>query len=704
MVEEKEVSEVVISKELSVEDINFLMQDWFVRDGETYVAISAEKKLAWEPSDGAYSTFITGGKTTDYSIRKAYKLLKRYVAAMGFKKPVPVYLSKSEDSFTTGKAIFVSTQVFDDKSVDINEAIDVFLGIGGHEGAHILETDIPLYQNYLKVKSSCEAYLANVLEDERIERKLGSYMPGVVRFLEKTKYYMFDSLYLKRLAERKKTLNNIERILDCFIKIIRYPKYLKTDDVEFFAHKLLEIKKILTPYPDSTEEILLAATKIYDVIKDLIDEVGDDGTTIKMTSDEFLDMLGKGSIKPDADSTSGAKVIIDGGSEEALDKIRDLLKDMKVPEGGKVSDPDGDSSSSVTGGSLPSSETFGSSSKRSKDTGEEAERKEKKLTDSGADLDKAISKMMESTAKTLVEMAESSEYAEKPVYEAKSMLKTTPGELAGIFEIAYGGAYLEVAKKDVESYTETLTDVKRYVPAVKKYLQYRDKNYRLTNKGLRNGHIDISKLSEAVQGVDTIYETYGHVITDKIALCLVIDESGSMNGDSIKKARQCAILLAEAIKDNHSIELFIYGHSADIREHGKVDLIKYYESGERTTNLFSLGSISAKSQNRDGDAILAIAHLVRRRTKRKCLMFVISDGEPCAYGYGGDDAVADTKRKVKLAEALNIDIVQIAINHSYDPKTMFSNSIILDDLSRLPFDLSKFIKQVVSKKLKTHIN
>ena len=160
-------------------------------------------------------------------------------------------------------------------------------------------------------------------------------------------------------------------------------------------------------------------------------------------------------------------------------------------------------------------------------------------------------------------------------------------------------------------------------------------------------------------------------------------------------ARDAVILLNEALGSLPGIDLYIYGHSADEVLTGSVD-IKVYREGKKYNPKYALSEVQARSQNRDGDAILEVAKRVRKYTQDNVLMFVISDGEPCAGGYWGRSARKDTKEKVKKAEKLGFNIIQITIDNVNKAEDMFDKYIdIKDSLSELPKKLSGIIKKSI---------
>ena len=174
--------------------------------------------------------------------------------------------------------------------------------------------------------------------------------------------------------------------------------------------------------------------------------------------------------------------------------------------------------------------------------------------------------------------------------------------------------FFEKPKGDRNSYLCDVRAVQKYVPRLKKILTGTDKNYDFNIQGCRSGILDTTKLAEAYQGVPQVYLRQGHVRTNKSTICVLIDESGSMGGKKEILARQAAILLNETFGKSLGVDLYIYGHTADIGSIGYINLSVYRE-GSHYNPKFSLSKSCAKSQNRDGDAILEVAKRVRKFTK-----------------------------------------------------------------------------------------
>lgn len=264
--------------------------------------------------------------------------------------------------------------------------------------------------------------------------------------------------------------------------------------------------------------------------------------------------------------------------------------------------------------------------------------------------------------------------------------------------------FFEKPKGDRNDYLRDVRAVQKYVPRLKKILTGTDKNYDFNIQGCRSGILDTTKLAEAYQGVPQVYLRQGHVRTNKSTICVLIDESGSMSGKKEILARQAAILLNETFGKSLGVNLYIYGHTADIGSIGYINLSVYRE-GSHYNPKFSLSKSCAKSQNRDGDAILEVAKRVRKFTKENCIMFVISDGSPCANGYGGIPAIKDTAAKVKEAEKLGFGIIQISIDAVYGVKDMFDTYIDIGyNLEEMPKLLNEIVKTKVIKTKHTTVS
>ena len=235
-------------------------------------------------------------------------------------------------------------------------------------------------------------------------------------------------------------------------------------------------------------------------------------------------------------------------------------------------------------------------------------------------------------------------------------------------------------------------------------LKRKNRDYQFSLKSMRSGRLDTDKLAEARQGVQTIYERMGEVKTNKLSVTVLVDESGSMAGSKADKAREAAIFLKETLEGVPDVELFIYGHSADMPRHGgsgTTQIFVYKEPGTATPPK-SMGNIAGRYENRDGVAILATAKRVRQKTQNHGVFVVISDGCPSANNYGGTSAIQHVKKTVIEVEKMGFQVIQVTIG-GHRSKDMFKNVIDMDDVSKFPTQFVGFLKTKINSLIKEKV-
>lgn len=650
--------------------IEKLSKDWLERDGESFVKIRTKGRLGWEESlrEGTpYSSYLLDSPSMDELIKRAYALARNTISAMDIPSKVTVRLGGG-GSCTEGRNVYVATDYFDDGTLATGEKLDIFLGLTAHEGSHLLYTEFPMMKKAAGVHPLC-AKLLNIIEDERIERNLGEDKPGLANYLKAVKRHYFGRY--SGMTEGSEDASPLQKILNCILGIIRYPRLLREEEMVEFGELLLKVEKILTPYPDSTASAERAAEKIFELI---IKEYGRESGSGKEDS-------GKGNPSPE-DSEN------ESPSPEESD---DSTDGSDAGESGEGTDSESDSGE-----------------ENAKDTEED-----RPLEMSREESVKAMESDLEKIADALEEVAGG---PVQPDIEGCSSLRgdrmadavSTDRELLAKIcegEVETGSSKDVIFTRQKEyrdGYMSALEEVKQYVPAVRKVIKGRCVEYSLTHLGMRSGVLDTGKLAEAVQGVPTVYKRQGEVRSDRACVCMLVDESGSMyRHGRMLAARKTAVLLNEALSSIPNIELFIYGHTADCERSGVTELNIYREKGYAPK--YALGSLEPRSNNRDGLAILETALRVRKQTKEEVLMFIISDGEPAAENYFGMRAIGHTKECVEKAEAMGFRIVQICINANYDPALMFRHFIKMENLGTLARDLGREIAKALSSKIKTHV-
>ena len=650
--------------------IEKLSKDWLERDGDSFVKIRTKGRLGWEGSlkEGTpYSSYLLESPSMEELIKRAYALARNTISAMDIPSKVTVRLGGG-GSCTEGRNVYVATDYFDDDALATGEKLDIFLGLTAHEGSHLLYTEFPMMKKAAGVHPLC-AKLLNIIEDERIERNLGEDKPGLANYLKAVKRHYFGRY--SGMTEGTEDASPLQKILNCILGLIRYPRLLREEEMVEFGELLLKVEKILTPYPDSTASAERAAEKIFELI---IKEYGRESGSAKEDS-------GEGKASPEES----------GREKTSPDKREDSTDESDSGDSGEGTDSESDSgedNAEDTGEDLPSERS-----------------REESVKAMESDLEK-IAEALEEVAGGPVQpdvegcsALRGDQLAEAVSTDRELLAKICEGEV----ETGSSKDVIFTRQKEYrDGYMSALEEVKQYVPAVRKVVKGRCVEYSLTHLGMRSGVLDTGKLAEAVQGVPTVYKRQGEVRSDRACVCMLVDESGSMyRHGRMLAARKTAVLLNEALSSIPNIELFIYGHTADCERSGITELNIYREKGFAPK--YALGSLEPRSNNRDGLAILETALRVRKQTKEEVLMFIISDGEPAAENYFGMRAIGHTKECVEKAEAMGFRIVQICINANYDPALMFRHFIKMENLGTLARDLGREIAKALSSKIKTHV-
>jgi hypothetical protein len=319
------------------------------------------------------------------------------------------------------------------------------------------------------------------------------------------------------------------------------------------------------------------------------------------------------------------------------------------------------------------------------------------------EIEEELQKLAESMMESIVSSEESS-MDEEEFEEFTEQMKNDPQHNYDNAGESYDcPVNFEVSRTNKSVYeTESKIIDKTKAKVLATLFKRKSKDMGFTVKGMKSGRFDVSKLIEAKQGVPNVYERMGHVKTDQICVGVLIDESGSMSSRSkITKARQAAIFINEVFGKLSDVELYIYGHTAD-EGYGKSTTIRIYREQGVQTDPFALGSVDSRSNNRDGDAILATARRIRSKSKRSGILFVISDGQPAGDGYGGKSAIEDVRRKVIRAEKLGFQVIQIAIESSVPSHEMFKNFVKMTNINNLPGDLVRYMSRRMSTIMKEH--
>jgi len=146
-----------------------------------------------------------------------------------------------------------------------------------------------------------------------------------------------------------------------------------------------------------------------------------------------------------------------------------------------------------------------------------------------------------------------------------------------------------------------------------------------------------------------------------IHICIAMDNSGSMGGNSIIQAKTASIVLAEVF-GKMNIPTSIFGFTADTKG---VDVYhEHFLTGRNTKrDRLRLMGVCSRANNFDGYSIRYAATLLASKPELHKLLIVISDGQPACSAYGHADGITDTKLAIREASK-NATVVGILVGRA----------------------------------------
>lgn len=644
------------------------VKDWFNRRAEdAFTHVDDSKRLfSWDHGRDSYSSYFHSGKNP---AKDAGKMIGSIFKVIGLPKHIkytPVANQVKESLRAAQPKVHIPIGMLRDEDnqwKDDPATLDAFYGACIQNAAlAAMQSDMDYKRTvgprYGEDKKSVHHLLTSVLNTERIDKKLAERMPGYLKFVQKFKNHTYDENYEAPAADAPARA----RLLDLVVRMLRYPAHITEEELEEFKKPIESIARMLKRrggIPDNFNECESFARSMAKIVYEYEEEEPPPPSGGGGDDKDESDGGGEGS--------SGTGAGGEGGEG-------DESSEGTPPPAGGGSGSDSGSKSAPAPMSTSDLDKMADEMMRSMMSGDEGDTSDKTMMRDFADFE------------------DSSKEENEELFDKIGEGKAERGKVS-----------FDVAKPNKDQYLRDKAKIDlTKAQVLARLFARKSKDYEFTMKSMRSGRLDVGKLAEAKQHVPTIYERMGHVKTDKICVGVLIDESGSMGGTRIEKARQGAIFLNEVLKKIPSVELFIYGHTADTKGRGSTDMMIYREPGKQT-DPYALGSVRARVENRDGEAILATAARIRSKTKNNGLLFVLSDGGPCAYNYHGHSAINDVRKKVLQAEGLGFQVIQIAISEVVPSAEMFNHYITMTDMNSLPKDLVNYMSRKIGKLVKERV-
>jgi len=266
-------------------------------------------------------------------------------------------------------------------------------------------------------------------------------------------------------------------------------------------------------------------------------------------------------------------------------------------------------------------------------------------------------------------------------------------------DFSYQHEFLIAKEGNKSQFDSVLKKHSSAIRSIRNGLLFRNNSMKMPSYGHRSGDIDENALFKIKMDDDRIMLRSETISEKSIAVCLLVDESGSMDGERVRNARDVAITLASALGGVGGIVTSVYGHTAEENVSG-CTIREYFTP--RNPNLSSCMGMRGRMENHDGFAIQHTANAFYRDygTCDRKIMFVISDGQPAGSNYGGSTA---RKHMKKVSDAcrskLGVEVYGIGIDNAYENRfgnEMYGegNFVVLEDVSSSLPVMSRFVRQI----------
>jgi nitric oxide reductase activation protein len=219
--------------------------------------------------------------------------------------------------------------------------------------------------------------------------------------------------------------------------------------------------------------------------------------------------------------------------------------------------------------------------------------------------------------------------------------------------------------------------------------QIRDiKTYNQGSKlsGLFSGKIDAKNLYKYETSDNLFYNNKYEIKEMDLAFGIVLDASGSMQGDKITDGKVSMVLLHEtlrALNINHSIidHTARGNHTCIVRKYHDFKESKNYD----ITKSYAIMDIVAREGNNDAGALYYMEQALLKTQNKDKICIIFSDGQPT------ECSEQELKDQVKSMERKGIKVIGIGINlpEIAEYYTDYANGKNLNEMVKIITDILK---------------
>lgn len=177
-----------------------------------------------------------------------------------------------------------------------------------------------------------------------------------------------------------------------------------------------------------------------------------------------------------------------------------------------------------------------------------------------------------------------------------------------------------------------------------------------------------------------------------MAITVLVDNSGSMEGKRMTSAKEATVLLTEVL-ERLNVPCFLASHNSD--DVPCINIYKYFE--DKKGAKYAVNRMAPSGDNRDGLALMVVGDMLTERIEEDKLLIIISDGQPNSSGYAGNLAKKDIKSIVSGMRQKGIKTIAFAIGDDKKQiRDIYGEAFVdISDYEKFPKQLASMIEREI---------
>lgn len=580
--------------------------------------------IAWNKGTTEY---VLRGKTIgglDEALRIIYSQMRHRAISLGH--PTIAINFDANGSYTDLTSVWVGLDFIDDPDFSLEQKVDIAKGLLSHEIAHVKYTcrnaqskfvDNLSEADYELTKTRVFKDIANILEDERIETNLIKAHAGVA-----------DDIALVKRRYFSKVLNfnpqgQVQDSLLLLLYAVRYPSSIPQELIDSNASFYAYLCERLDTLYNKTR---LTAKKDYE--------------HILRASLDILKLL------PVGEGESAEQSV-----ENQKQKVQDLENEKAEAKKAKFEAEQAVDDANAEGAPQEEIDKLIETMKQARDKFREV-RDELSETQQnnplGNGISDAINPLTDEKAERFNELRANHNFGEICEKGKYTKCEANVDKPLVREDSDYSGSLASD-----ELYDEHFNAIKPLMGQLRQAMAMQFDCQNKVVKNLRSGKI--KNLVGAYGGRQDVFARKPRMNQQKLNLAILIDESGSMDGEKMQIAKDFAMLFYQTFHNSPNVTLWLYG----IRSVGKHQITEEFYS-PKTKGEFRkrFRGMIAGGGNDDGHQIVNLVDHVRAHNSEPCVLVCISDGVPSDHDY--------LKYSVRYAKSKDFFPIQIGIGTMYE--------------------------------------